>query len=528
VKGTRTLLRLGLRLDRVRLIVWVLVIGLTPMITAAQYKKLYPTAHDLQGVSSVVSNASLEALAGPLFQVPSGGVSIGSLTAWKIGVFNFILVAVMSILTVVRHSRTEEETGRLELVGSTVVGRYAPLSAALALALLADAAAAVLTTLGLLGVGMPAPGSVALGLATGLSGLVFAAVAAVAAQLTQSGRGANSIGFAVLGAAYLLRALGDTGPTWLSWISPLGWALRIRAFAGEVWWVALLSVALAAIVGYAGYALVSRRDVGAGLLPERPAPAQAAPSLRSPWALAWRLQAGTLIGWVIAMALAGAVLGGAAKGISNFTANQQLSDMLARMGGTKGLVDAYLGAAGGIVGFVAACYTVQATLRLRAEESAGHVEPLLATGISRARYALSHLVFALLGTAVILAVSGLGAGLAYGVQIRDVGGQVGRLLAATMVQLPATWVLAGLGAALFGLVPRFAALAWAGLVACVALFELGALLGLSQWIVDASPFAHVPKLPGATFTAMPLVWLTVVAVALGAAGLVGFRRRDIG
>jgi ABC-2 type transport system permease protein len=96
-----------------------------------------------------------------------------------------------------------------------------------------------------------------------------------------------------------------------------------------------------------------------------------------------------------------------------------------------------------------------------------------------------------------------------------------------MVQLPAAWVLAGLGVALFGLVPRLAALAWAGLIACAVLLELGVLLGLSHWVVDASPFAHVPKLPGSAFTATPLLWLTAVAAALLAAGLVGFRRRDI-
>ena len=103
-----------------------------------------------------------------------------------------------------------------------------------------------------------------------------------------------------------------------------------------------------------------------------------------------------------------------------------------------------------------------------------------------------------------------------------------RLLGAALVQLPAAWVLAGLGTALFGLAPRLAALAWAGLIACVVLLELGALFGLNQWIVDASPFAHVPKLPGTAFTATPLLWLTVVAAALAAAGLAGFRRRDIG
>ena len=46
------------------------------------------------------------------------------------------------------------------------------------------------------------------------------------------------------------------------------------------------------------------------------------------------------------------------------------------------------------------------------------------------------------------------------------------------------------------------------------LLELGALFGLSQWIVDVSPFTHVPKLPGAAFTATPLLWLAVIAVAL--------------
>ena len=71
------------------------------------------------------------------------------------------------------------------------------------------------------------------------------------------------------------------------------------------------------------------------------------------------------------------------------------------------------------------------------------------------------------------------------------------------------------------------ALTWAALILSVLLVELGALFGLAQWVVDATPFAHVPKLPGSEFAATPVLWLTAVAVALGAAGLVGLRRRDI-
>jgi ABC-2 type transport system permease protein len=522
--GTGTLLRLALRLDRVRLSVWVLLLAVMPAATAAQYLKLYPTQKSLEAVSAVISNPSLVALNGPLF-----AVSLGALTAWKIGSTELILVGLMSLLTVVRHTRTEEESGRQELLGAGVVGRLAPLSAALLATVLANVAIAALVALGLVGVGLPAAGAVAMGLATGLTGVVFAAIAALAAQVTESARSATGISVAGLGAAFLLRAVGDTGPTWLTWISPIGWGMRVRAFASEQWWMLVLAAGFALVLTVTAYALVTRRDVGTGLVPPRPGRAGAAPSLRSPIALAWRLQRGAFIGWVVAMAVSGAVLGGAANGLGKATGlSGQITEVLERMGGRTTVVNAFLAATFGIMGLVSAAYTVQAVLRLRSEETSGRIEPLLATRVRRTSWALSHVAFAVVGTAVLLAVAGVASGLAYGTQVHDAGAQVARSVGASLAQLPAAWVLAGLGVALFGLAPRLSGLTWAGLIACAVLLELGALLGLSQWFVDASPFAHVPKLPGAAFTATPLLWLTGIAAALAVAGLAGFRRRDIG
>src|SRR6185369_1309998 len=100
------------------------------------------------------------------------------------------------------------------------------------------------------------------------------------------------------------------------------------------WWVLLLPIVLAAILTGVAYALLPRRDVGAGLIPSRPAPAEAAPSLRSPFALDWRLQRGVLYGWLAALILTGALLGGPANSLSDaLSGNQQMSDMLARLGG---------------------------------------------------------------------------------------------------------------------------------------------------------------------------------------------------
>ena len=56
---------------------------------------------------------------------------------------------------------------------------------------------------------------------------------------------------------------------------------------------------------------------------------------------------------------------------------------------------------------------------------------------------------------------------------------------------------------------------------------LGAPLGLSQLVLDLSPFTHVPSLPAAALTAAALVWLLAVAGLLAAAGVAGFRRRDL-
>ncbi|HET9655280.1 MAG TPA: ABC transporter permease [Kineosporiaceae bacterium] len=522
--GTVALTRLALRLDRVRLPLWVVVIGILPAATAANYRKLYPTAADLAAITGVVDSPSLVAMGGPLFRV-----SLGGLTAWKVGATTFILAGLMSVLTLIRHTRTEEESGRLELVGSTVVGRHAALTAGLLTVALADAGTMLVTVLGLLKAGMPAPGSLALGLAIGLSGMAFAAIAAVCAQLTTAARTATGITSATLGGAYLLRALGDTGPTWLSWVSPIGWAIRIRAYAGEQWWVAGLFAGLVAALLTAAYVLRARRDVGAGLIPERPAAPAAGPELAGPLGLAWRQHRGSLLGWVIGVALAAAAMGGAVRGISSATnISQQMLDVLARMGGRKALVDQFLAAVVGIAGLTVTAYTVQATLRLRAEESAGHVEPLLATRVSRIRWALSHLTFSVGGTALLLAVFGAVTGAVYGLQVHDPVGQALRITGASLAQLPAAWVLTGIGVALFGLSPRLATLTWAALITCVLLVEFGVFLGLSDWAVDLSPFAHVPKLPGADFTVTPLAWLTGVAALLGIAGLTRFRRRDIG
>jgi ABC-2 type transport system permease protein len=227
--------------------------------------------------------------------------------------------------------------------------------------------------------------------------------------------------------------------------------------------------------------------------------------------------------------VAGALFGSLAAGIGDVVGNsEQVRHIFERMGGASALVDAYLAAIAGIFGMIAAVYAVQATLRMRSEETAVRLEPLLATRVQRLRWAASHLVFSLFGSTLLLAVAGVAAGLLHGLRVSDVSGQVPAVLGATMAQLPAVWVVAGISVLVFGFVPKYSTVSWsvASLSLAVALY--GPVLRLPQAVLDISPFTHIPKLPSATLTATPLLWLAGIAVVTLAAGLTGFRRRDIG
>ena len=262
------MLRLYLRRDRVSLPLWVLLLSV-PLATVyvGSIEKVYPTQAARAGfAATIMASPAQRALYGQVYNDSLGAVGI-----WKAGMFH-VLIAVAVILTVIRHTRADEETGRTELMDSTAVGRYASLSAALMLSFGASIGTGAIGAAGLLGTSVPRGGSLAFGAALAGSGLVFTAVAAVTAQLSPSARFARGAAFAVLGAAFTLRAIGDAGSGALSWLSPLGWSLQVgptRAITGGCCCCIWLTTAVLTAVAYR---LLAGRDVGAGLVAERAGP----------------------------------------------------------------------------------------------------------------------------------------------------------------------------------------------------------------------------------------------------------------
>ena len=525
--GTGALLGFVLRTERKSFPVWIAALGLLPALVAGAFQQLYTTPESLrQAVAAIAANPSLTAFFGPVFEP-----SIGGITAWRIGGFGALFTGLFSLMTLLRHTRAEEESGRRELLGSTAIGRHAPLAAAVTATLAAGLAIGLAAASGLAATGQPLRGALAFGASFTMTGWVFTGLAAVAAQVTESARSARGMGLAVLGVSFLVRILADASDPlrWAVWATPLGWAQRVRPFAVEQWGVVGLAALVAAVLLTVAARLSAGRDVGAGLLPTRLGPASASPGLATPWALAWRLQRGVLLAWLAGFTAFGLVVGGITPGLADLvTGSEQLREIFERLGGQAAITDGFLAAVMGFYALAATGYAIQAVLRLRTEELELHAEFVLATATSRWAWVASHAVFALLGPVVLMAAAGLATAVAYGLGAADLGGQLSRLVGAALVHLPAVWVLAALALGLFGLRPQLAGLAWAALAASFLMTLLGAILQLGQWLVDLSPYSHVPRLPGGRLTAAPLLWLLLVGGILAGVGLRGAQRRDIG
>ncbi|MFD0690918.1 ABC transporter permease [Actinomadura fibrosa] len=521
--GAGALLRFLLRRERRALPCWLYGIVFLFGYQSLGSQKLYDTPQDLADLRRTMGdNTAVIAMSGP----PRLLETIGGEVLFEILTYVAIVVALMNMFLVGRNTRTEEETGRAELIRSARVGRRAPVVAALYLALTANVITGVLLFVTGVATGLPAGGSLLVGAAMTAYGLLFAALTAAVVQVFEGVRAAYGVVTAVLGAAYVLRAIGDVGNGALSWASPIGWAQRTFPYSENRWWPLLFPLLAAAVLTVAAFALLERRDFAAGLLPPRPGRAAASPSLGTPTGLAWRLQRWTLVAWAAGVLLMGLAFGSMVDSTEEFVAdNPKVADVL---GGGANLIDSFLALAFVINALLAAAFGVVSTLRLRAEETSGRAEPILATGVSRSSWLSGHLTVPLGGTAVMMVATGFGTGIGYALAVSDAG-QIPRMTVMALAYLPAVWLFVGLAALCLGWAPRLAAVvAWAlvGYSTFIAMFADA--IDLPDWTGKISPLEDAPQLPSDDFSAVPVLALTAVAAALLAGGYLGLRRRDVG
>ncbi|MDO4784020.1 MAG: hypothetical protein Q3997_02900 [Propionibacteriaceae bacterium] len=510
---------------------WLLGLACLMPLAVWQYDEFIRSeSHPELMLELMAQNPTMRALLGPAFDLASPG----GFTFWRVGLFVAIGAAMMAGLGVVRGTRADEEAGRCELIRAGSLSRHAPLAASLVLACIASAGLAAVVDSSMVATGQPLAGSAAAGAGIGLTGVVYAGVAAVFAQVFESARTVRTWTLGVaLGGSYLVRAridgMGEAGSLQaLRWAVPLEWAALVRPYAAERWWVLLLPIGLGLVLAALAFWLEARRDHGAGLVPARQGPATAAAWLRGSLGLVWRVQRVSILGWLIGLGVAALGLGSLAGAMERIVAqNARFSAMVQALGGNASQFrDAYLVAMMGLMAVAVAIFAAQVLARAREEETQGRVEFLLSTAMPRVRFVAGHAGAALLVSGVALCEAGVLLALPEALATGRAAG-IWEAVGAVAVLYTGVVFVVGLAVLLIGWLPRWTLVLWLVLCWSVVAVWLLPLFGLPGWLVDLHPWGYLPQLPVEELGWAPVVTELAVAASLAAVGAVGYRRRDI-
>jgi len=523
--GSIHLARLILRRDRIRLPVWLVGLGGVIALSALAVPPIYDTPEKVAGYADAVGSSPVSYL---MSGRQAGIDTIGGIVANEISQVAQLGICLLVMFLVVRHTRAEEESGRAELLRSTVLGRHAATLAGLLYGVSAALLIGLVTTASMLAAGLDGIGSVTYGWGLALLGLCYAAITLVAAQVSTSARGALGLAGVAVAAGYLVRGIGAMEDNALVWASPFGWAQGMDAFGDERWWPVLPLAALTAtFLGLAAW-LTAHRDFAGGLLQSRPGRARASRFLGTPVGAALRLQRGLLSGWGVGLLLLGLLYGAVIPTIPDLVASNP--DIAVAFGASasaeQALIDAFLRYVFLFLAVLSTGFAVASVLRLRSEEEAGRAELVLATRVRRTSWVAATVVVAGVGALLLTLLMGLGLAVGYGLGVGEWDRLAGQL-SGQLSYLPGVLLVAAAAVAIVGVMPRWSLLAWA--VVAFAAFQvlLGETLRLPDWVAGISPFWHLAGVPVERFDPLPAISELLLAVGLVLAGLWGYRRRDL-
>ncbi|MGY4649241.1 ABC transporter permease [Mycobacterium sp. URHB0021] len=515
--GVGSLIMLALRRDRVRLSVWIAILTLMMVYAPNTIEMAYPEEAQRLARVNLMKTPAGTILGGPMFGVNEA--DLGVMMANELMLTLIVAASILSVFTVIRHTRSEEESGAAELVLSSVVGRYARTSAALIVAGGVNAILAVTMTVAMASTGFAVADTAAMCLGVTGVAMVFGAAAAVTAQLWRQSRTATGAALALLAIAALIRGIGDVinnSGSALSWFSPIAWAQQMRAFVDLRWWpFTLLGVLAVALMALAA-ALEGRRQYDDGTIPSAGEKPNARP-ITGVFGLHLTLHRGQTIGWAVGLFLAGLAFGSMTRSLTDAAQDNPLLARVLTAQGNDGVyttMTQFLAAA-------ATAYVASAVLRVSSDEESGLGEAVLAGAVSRWTWLMTAVASALLGSLVLMFFAGLGNGLGAGITLGEPG-TVLRLTLAGPAYLPAMAVVAGVAA--LAVAVRHTWLGWLAVTFVVVSLYLGALLRLPRWLIDLSPVGRTTAPSSLSIGALTVMVVVGAALTMSAGWF--YRSRD--
>ncbi|MGY0693891.1 ABC transporter permease [Virgibacillus sp. FSP13] len=525
-KRSAHLARLIIRRDRLRIPIWLIGICFFTFMVPISFMELYGSQQDRDVMAETMENPAMIAMVGP---ADLQNYTLGVMTAHQMILLTAVVVGLMSILLVTRHTRADEEDGRIELIRSLPVGRLSNLNATLLVYTIVNILLAFIIGIGLYALNiesMDLEGSLLYGAALGVTGIFFVGVTALFAQASESSRGTIGFSIAVLLIAYLVRGIGDVSNEALSWVSPLGWITKTQIYSENNWWPILLMVGVSIVLFMIANYLNAIRDLEAGFLPSKPGRKFASALLQTPIGLGLRLQRTGTIAWAIAMFVMGVSYGSVLGDLDTFfEGNEMMTELLASEEGLS-YTEQFVSMILMVMAILAVIPPLMAMNKLYQEEKKGRIEHLLGRAVSRTRLMASFLAISVVNGFVMLSLAAVGMWVA-GTSVIEGGLKFGIIYGTALAYYPAILVMISVAVLLIGCLPKFTSLIWLYVLYSFFVLYLGGMFQLSDWVGQISPFGHIPQLPVDDMSWTPIVILTLIAAVITTLGIIGYNKRDI-
>ncbi len=525
-RNTKSLLKLAWRGDRVKLPIWILSITMSLIFIILGNGTL--NAEEMKSMASVaIASDGMRFMVAPI----SGHMldHLGAFVLFRMSFLLAIIIGIMNIQLVIRHTRQNEENGCSELIASTVVGKNAPLTAALLLAFFTNLTLGVFIMIAFLLTDLPLSGTLIASFGFAGFGFLVASIAGLFGELSETSRGASGYSSMTLAVIYLINAFGnalgipfekylgyESHP--IVWFSPLGWIQQTYPFDKNVIWPLIPLLISTILIIFVSLVVIHYRDVGSGILPARKGRSAAKSWMLSPFGFAVKLQRPLLIGWMIPIIIFGLVFGSASQ---DYGSAIQETDLLKEALSQSDY--SFLFMIIGVLTSIIAFYTLQSFFRIYQEEVKGLAEGILATPTRRSKYLLSHIMCSVFGSFLLLT------SLTFAVLATTTGpGDQITLIKYTIQNGTALLFLLGIAIIVYGFVPKWSTtIAW-GVLAISFVFGpfFGNILQLPDALLNISPFTHIGFHYSSDNWLVSIV-LLASGVLLSLAGINGFTKRNI-
>ncbi|MFA5698762.1 MAG: hypothetical protein WC954_03395 [Sphaerochaeta sp.] len=516
-------LRFIIRRERRISLIWLLSITASVLIFTSLYPTLVPTHAETLALATSMQNPAMVAMMGPVYGLAQ--ITPAIIMSQETLIWYLIAVAIMNIFLITRHTRGDEEFGRIELLLAKPISVRIPTLAPLIFAIIINAIIALASALGVLIINIEGTtflGALSFGLAIGGVGLYFAALTLLFAQIFSTSSGVFSASFITVGLMYMIRALADVEQSPLTLISPFGVALQMEVFYSNR--LTLLLFLLLPSLFFIDIALLlnSIRDHGSGLIAQRPGKRRASAFLRSPFGLAWHLSKPSTLAWGGGIFLLGLSYGSVIGDLTSFVENNELMQQIILSSGPNTLLDGYVALIFSIMASVVSVPVILSTLRIYNEEITARAELLFSRPTSRRALYTPFLIIAF-GESIMMFIL-LAIGLALG------GGGVlslGEIIGYGLAYLPAVWLFGAVGVFIVGFIPALRSLIWLFFASTFIITYTDFITPLPSYLTKLNPFVFIPHLPVEEFKILPLLILTISSALLITGGLVRYENRDL-